>query len=123
MTYPRKDNAHGEVGVNVVGGEASTNQSRHAQSSIDADILRSKSTSREAQKAKLIVLLRSGPKTTIELRDQGLMMPAARVFDLKSDGYVITSTLLPLYDSNGFRHAKCAKYSLISEPEQQGGAV
>jgi hypothetical protein len=80
------------------------------------DVLASKSTTTEIQLAKLLALLRSGPKTTIQLRDHGIMMPAARVHYLRHvDGHQITSQLVTLFDANGFRHAKCARYYLEGE--------
>jgi hypothetical protein len=61
-------------------------------------------------------LERGGPKTTIELRQNGIMMPAARVFSLKRDfKQNITTELLALYDAEGIRHSKCAKYHLIAD--------
>ena len=53
-----------------------------------------KSTSTEAQRKKLIALLRQGPKTTIDLRAHGIMMPATRVFELKGSGNDITLSLI-----------------------------
>jgi len=79
----------------------------------DAAVLKSRSTSTEAQRAKLLALLQRGPKTTIELRNQGIIMPATRVFELKRDGNDITTELVTQYDDNGFIHPRCARYHLI----------
>ncbi len=125
MTDHTKDNAsRGATGANVawVGAEAAlenTQQANHnalvADSTV-ADVLANKSTATEIQLAKILVLLRQGPKTTIELREHGVMMPAARIFQLKHDRkHVITSELVTLYDANGYRHSKCARYHLITE--------
>ncbi len=48
------------------------------------------------------------------------MMPAVRVFELRADGYVINTEAVTLTDANGFRHPKCARYALLSEPPVQG---
>jgi hypothetical protein len=118
---PTKTNARGEAGVLVEGWQANTtNQSRQQQSSIDSVVLKSKSTATEIQLDKAVLLLRQGPKTTIDLRNHGIMMPAARVFQLKNErGHTITSEMVTLYDENGFRHVKCARYHLIHEAPQQ----
>jgi hypothetical protein len=115
MPNPKKKNA-GKAGasVDLAGGLEATNQKVQQEFSTDAAILNSTSTSTEIQLAKILALLRQGPKTTIELRQHGIMMPAARVFQLKHElDHVITTELLPLYDSEGIRHRKCARYHLI----------
>jgi hypothetical protein len=86
------------------------------KSSTAPDILESKSTATEVQLAKTMALLRTGPKTTIQLRDHGIMMPAPRIHHLRHvDGHTITVELVTLYDANGFRHSKCARYHLAAE--------
>lgn len=75
-----------------------------------------KSTTAEAQRQKLLVFLRNGSKNTIELRDAGLMMPATRVFELRSASYKIVTTFVTLMDVNWFKHPRCAQYTLMAEP-------
>jgi uncharacterized protein YbcC (UPF0753/DUF2309 family) len=114
----RKRNARTKSGarVDLAGELESTNQNAQQQSSIDSAILANKSTATEVQIAKVLALLRQGPKTTIELRQHGIMMPAARVFTLKRDfKQNITTELLALYDAEGIRHSKCAKYHLVPD--------
>jgi hypothetical protein len=114
----RKRNARTKSGarVDLAGEPESTNQITQQQSSTDSAILANKSTAIEVQLAKVMALLRQGPKTTIELRQNGIMMPAARVFSLKRDfKQNITTELLALYDAEGIRHSKCAKYHLIAD--------
>lgn len=91
-------------------GNTTSNCDSQAQYS---DIISSKSTATAAQCAKLIALLQHGPQTTIQLRNHGIMMPAARVFNLKQAGHVIQTELIDQYDGNGFLHARCARYRLI----------
>lgn len=82
------------------------------------NILESKSTSTEVQLAKALVLLRTGPKTTMELREHGIMMPAARIHHLRHvEGHTISSQWVTLYDANGFQHSKCARYHLDAEAQ------
>jgi hypothetical protein len=95
--------------VDLAGGPGST-----LEHTIDSSILDNKSTAIEVQLAKVLALLRQGPKTTIELRQHGIMMPAARVFSLKRDHRQnITTELLALFDAEGIRHSKCARYHLV----------
>lgn len=123
MPKPPKANACTEAGahVNQAGGPKATNQnSQRPQSITDADVLASKSSATKAQLAKVLVLLRQGPKTTMELREHSIMMPAARIFSLKHEHkYVITTELLPLFDRQGIRHSKCARYHLAEQLGEQ----
>jgi hypothetical protein len=90
------------------------NDNASATSRKEPDVLASKSTVAEVQRKKILALLRQGPKTTLELREHGCLMPATRIFELKNqDGYTITSELISLYDAYGFRHSKCARYHLV----------
>jgi hypothetical protein len=73
------------------------------------------------QVAKVLALLRQGPKTTIELRRHSILMPATRVFELKrAHDFIITTELVSLYDDEGVRHRKCARYHLIECTPAQG---
>jgi hypothetical protein len=106
--------------VDLAGGLESTNHTQ-AKSSTDSAILSSKSTETEVQLAKVLALLRQGPKTTIELRQHGVMMPAARVFTLKHEHkHNIVTELLALYDAEGIRHSKCARYHLMPADRTEG---
>lgn len=113
MTHTN-ENATGGGGV-IVSGVApeAANQNEQPNHTTDAAILKSRSTSTEAQRAKLLALLQSGPKTTIEARNNGVMMPATRVFELKRAGHIITTELVTQCDDNGFLHPRCARYHLI----------
>jgi hypothetical protein len=102
--------------VDLAGGLEATHQITPVQSITDAMLLASKSTATAVQLAKVMALLRQGPKTTMELREHSIMMPAARVFQLKREqGHTITTELLPLFDRQGVRHSKCARYHLVAE--------
>jgi hypothetical protein len=109
------------VRVDHAGGPETTNQHAQSQHSLDAVALASNSTATEAQLAKVMAMLRQGPKTTFDLREHGILMPAARVFQLKRErGHEITTELLPLYDPQGIRHSKCARYHLVREALSNG---
>lgn len=114
----RKSNARMGAGVSVAGRPAkATRRKGQGKSTLNPRILKSKSTGSEVQRQKVLALLRQSSKTTIDLRAHGIMMPATRVFELKKAGYGIQTDLLPLFDEHGFKHANCARYSLVYEPD------
>ena len=73
--------------------------------------------SASTQRARVIQGLRTGPKTTIELRrDWGIMQPAPRVFELKARGYIIVTTPISAHTDDGALHRGVARYLLLNEP-------
>lgn len=76
-----------------------------------------KSTASEAQRQRIIEALRTGPKTSYQLRRLGCYQQSTRIFELRRMGYVIETELVTLYDRDGFMHPRCARYSLVAEPE------
>lgn len=119
----KMQNAGSDAGANVdfAGGLEATNQNTQPKFTTEADILASDNTTVAVQLAKVLALLRQGPKTTIELRQRGIMMPAARVFQLKHEqNYEISTELIALYDPEGVRHRKCARYHMIEHAAAQG---
>jgi hypothetical protein len=120
-----KQNAPGEgrAGVDGAGGLGSTKKvgSVIGKFSTGPEILANKSTAIDVQLAKLVALLRQGPKTTIQLRSHGIMMPAARVFQLKRDhGLDVFTELVTLYDHEGILHQRCARYHLVEGKSEEG---
>lgn len=115
---PKKQNAGIAAGANVdrAGGLDSTNQNTQPKSSTNPDILRSRSTSTEAQREKLLALLRVSPQTTYSLRKHGLAQCAARVWGLRKEGFTIVTEKVTAIDSDGFSHVGVARYRLTSEP-------
>lgn len=125
MVDPQKQNPRMGAGdrVDLAGGLESTNQyvSGVCKFSTGPEILANKSTAIDVQLAKLVALLRQGPKTTIQLRSHGIMMPAARVFQLKRDhGLNVFTELVTLYDHEGVLHQRCARYHLIEGKLEEG---
>lgn len=81
--------------------------------------MKSVSTSVEAQLDRLLQLLKEGPRTTIELRQHAIMMPAARVYQLRHQlNYNIETELVSQYDTEGVLHSRCARYSLMQSAER-----
>ena len=123
MSKTTKRNPRTEAGarVDLAGGLEATNQKTQPKSNTEAEILASDKTTVEVQLAKVLTLLRQGPKTTIELRQRAVMMPAARIYQLKHEqGYEITTELIALFDPEGVRHSKCARYHLIERTNAHG---
>ncbi|WP_027599194.1 helix-turn-helix domain-containing protein [Pseudomonas sp. MOIL14HWK12:I2] len=70
-------------------------------------------TTTQAQRARLLDALLDGPITTIEARSRlNIMMPAARVKELRALGHPIVTHLRNLYDDQGRRHSRVAVYYL-----------
>ena len=73
-------------------------------------------TSAQNQRNVVLMALRESPKTTIELRDNfGVMMPAARIKELRQQGYKIDTLRLTCFTADGIKHSKVAKYVLRGE--------
>lgn len=70
----------------------------------------------EDQRARALEALRSGPKTSNDLRRVGLYQAPTRIFELRERGYEITSDPVTVIDADGFPHSGVALYTLISEP-------
>ena len=69
------------------------------------------------QRARIIQALRSGPKTTIELREQwAVMSPAPRVLELRLEGHIIVTVPVSAFTADGVRHYGVALYFLLTEP-------
>ena len=78
-------------------------------------------TASEAQRLKLLELLRLRPHHTDELREKGIFHAAARVQDLEKRGYIITSGRISLVDRDGYPRRGIALYTLIGTPDETGG--
>ena len=77
-----------------------------------------KSTATEAQYERIIIMLRSGPKNTLEFRRAGVLAPAARIKEMNDrwGAYIPTVSLVTITDEHGFPHRGIAVYELIDEP-------
>jgi hypothetical protein len=75
-------------------------------------VISSRSTSTEDQRARLLELLKISPQTTYSLRAHGIAQCAARIFELRKDGYPITTSTVTAVDSDGYSHINVALYSL-----------
>ena len=72
----------------------------------------------EAQRDRILRALRQRPQTTEDLRKMGVMMPAARVKELRDRfGHAIETTRITMVDRDSWPHVRVALYSL---GEQEG---
>jgi hypothetical protein len=75
------------------------------------------STATAVQRQRMILMLRSGDKSTFDFRRAGIMQSSTRVFELRALGYdIATVDRRDMYDADGFRHRRVAVYRLIAEP-------
>lgn len=72
-------------------------------------------TSRCAQQGRLLKRLIQGPADTLLLRrHENILMPAARVKELKELGHVISTQRITLIDDYGRAHRGIALYTLVT---------
>lgn len=77
-----------------------------------ADLL---NTSADAQRQRVLALLLERPRSTFELRDDhNVMMPGARIKELKDIGHDIATMRRHLPDREGRIHPRVAVYVLIN---------
>lgn len=77
-------------------------------------------TTGEAQRQRIVKMLRSGSKTTLDFRRAGVMQSQTRIFELRALGYDIpTVGRVTVIDDQGFPHRGVAVYALIVEAVQE----
>ena len=73
------------------------------------------SSEKSRQRALILDALRSGPLTTIQMRDQlAVLSPASRVMELRRAGYVISTSKVKAFDADGRPHS-VGVYELIAD--------
>ncbi|MFD1558681.1 helix-turn-helix domain-containing protein [Paraburkholderia silviterrae] len=70
----------------------------------------------QAQRLKMLAMLRRQPRSTYEFRRQGVSHPAQRIKELIALGCDIKSTRVTTVDGDGFSHPRVAMYELKFEP-------
>ncbi len=126
MTASRRDNARGQAGEV---GEANGYQRQDSTArDIVLEILPEPvaahhphvSTAGEAQRQRIVEMLQTGPKHTLDFRRAGIMQSQTRIFELRALGYDIpTVSRVTIYDDQGYPHRGVAVYELIAEPAQE----
>lgn len=75
------------------------------------------SAASEAQRMRIIRALRTGPKTSYDLRRLGCYQAPARVKELRDKlGFDIRTERVTLLDRDGYEHKGAARYVLVAEP-------
>jgi len=98
-----------------------TNQADYTASPKD---FHTNKTSGAAQRARLLKRLALGPITTIEARRElNIMMPAARIKELREAGHNIQTERVDTLDDQGRKHGRVAKYYLSAAVQEQRGAA
>lgn len=78
------------------------------------------STSGEAQRQRILEMLRPGQKHTLDFRRAGIMQSQTRIFELRAQGYDIpTVGRVTVFDDQGYPHRGVAVYALVAEPLQE----
>lgn len=73
-----------------------------------------------AQRERFLRALRLDTVNTFDARDRlGILMPAARIFELRALGYEIEVDYRRAIDRDGVEHDRIAHYTLISSPETE----
>ncbi|WP_374515583.1 helix-turn-helix domain-containing protein [Niveibacterium sp.] len=82
----------------------------------------SRSTATEAQRRRIVEMLRAGPKSTLDFRRAGVMQSQTRIFELRNKlGFDIpTVARITTVDPDGYQHCGVALYQLVAEPQAGG---
>ena len=125
MSASRRDNARGQA------GEVGKANGYQRQDSTARDLFLESlpepvaanhphvSTAGEAQRQRIVEMLQTGPKHTLDFRRAGIMQSQTRIFELRALGYDIpTVSRVTIYDDQGFQHRRVAVYELVAEPAQ-----
>ncbi len=81
-----------------------------------------KSTASGAQRRRIVDMLRTGPKTTLDFRRAGIMQSQTRVHELRRRGYDLpTVGRVTVADDEGYVHDGVALYELLGEPAAEVG--
>ena len=125
MTASRRDNAAWQ------GGEVGKANGYQRQDSTARDLFPGSlpepvaahhphvSTTGDAQRQRIVEMLQTGPKHTLDFRRAGIMQSQTRIFELRALGYDIpTVARVTIYDDQGFPHRGVAVYELVAEPAQ-----
>lgn len=90
------------------------NDEARLQPGVEADQkqLNPNDTTAENQRAIILEALRTGPKTTVELRHEyGIMSPAPRIFELRRE-HQIETVFIKAETPDSIKHVCVAKYVL-----------
>ena len=81
---------------------------------VGASVPGNKSTATEAQRRRILEVLRIRPHTSYDLRRLGIYQAPTRIKELRDRGYHITTDPVVVVDRDGYHHARVALYTLVS---------
>ena len=126
MSASRRDFARGQA------GEVGKTNSSQSRDSTPANLVQESlappaaahhphiTTATEAQRARIVEMLRAGNKHTLDFRRAGVMQSQTRIFELRARGYDLpTVGRVTIIDEQGYPHRGVAIYALIAEPAQE----
>lgn len=74
----------------------------------------------EAQRQRILEMLRPSQKHTLDFRRAGIMQSQTRIFELRAQGYDIpTVGRVTVFDDQGYPHRGVAVYALVAEPVRE----
>lgn len=95
-----------------------TNKKKANQQASHKDSTRLNSTNASAQRARLLARLQLGPVDTLTARSElNILMPAARIKELKERGHPIRAQRISMTDDQGRTHHGIALYYLTQTGE------
>lgn len=76
------------------------------------------STATEAQYERIVMLLKSGTKTTFDFHKAGIAHPSMRIKEMndRMGYYIPTIDQITVFDEWGYAHPRVAVYELVDEP-------
>ncbi|GEM_PF-678266 len=78
------------------------------------------SSTNEAQRHRILGMMQTGPKHTLDFRRAGVMQSQTRIHELRRLGYDIpTVGRVTVFDDQGYPHHGVALYELVAEPVQE----
>ncbi len=86
-----------------------------AQDARTAKILAGKATDTASQQERVLIALRTGPKSNTNFRALGIFQAPTRIFELRAKGYSIETLLYTGTDADGYTHDRLAMY-VLNEP-------
>ena len=83
----------------------------------ESSALKSNDTSAPTQRTQIVALIHKyQSRNTPEFREHGIMQPAARILELKAQGYRIEKVLETYTDNTGKTHNRVARYYFANNP-------
>lgn len=128
MAAPKRDFTRGQAGE--VSRIKTTQRRNHTAADRARDTLpptsgadlTALSSASEAQRRRIVEMLRAGPKTTLDFRRAGIMQSQTRIHELRRRGYDLpTVGRVTIADDEGYMHDGVALYRLIAEPAMEAG--